>query len=273
MDTKILIVEDQTYQAFDLIDRLKKFGYLNILGPFDSGEEALKVCEKDMPDLAILDIDLSGEMTGLDLAQRLNEMQKVAVIYLTNQEDDATTDQSLETDYVAYINKPHTSAELKMAVAKAVKILNENSGDSTAQVVKPLTAVKDQNTIERLDDRVFIRTGTKRPLVMLEDIAWLQSTGQKGESTIIFLAKEEEKGRSNYTVSHGLKDVLERLHFYEPLTRVSKSHIVNLNKVTEVDDQSRINGQDPNKILLVDGEKIEVGRVYRKSVMKKLHFL
>ena len=69
---KILIVEDERIIAEDLKSTLEHEGYLitEIVG---LPKQALESVEKQKPDIALVDIKLYGEMTGLDLAVKLTK--------------------------------------------------------------------------------------------------------------------------------------------------------------------------------------------------------
>jgi len=89
-DRMILWVEDDKFLS-DLISRkLSSQGAL--LSHADNGEEALKHVEKELPDIVLLDILLSG-MDGFEILKRLKEDPKtknIPVILLSNlgQQDD-----------------------------------------------------------------------------------------------------------------------------------------------------------------------------------------
>ena len=57
-----MVVEDDVLLALDLVDSLQDAG-LEVTGPFSSVEAALQGMTRDRPHLAILDIDLNGQMS------------------------------------------------------------------------------------------------------------------------------------------------------------------------------------------------------------------
>ncbi|MEL7004212.1 MAG: response regulator [Bacteroidota bacterium] len=258
MNSKILIVEDKSILAQDIADRLERFGYKQVIGPFSSGEEALEAVKTEMPDLALLDISLKGKMNGIQLAQKLNDKNSIPIVYLTSHEDDETFDASLNTYPVAYINKPFTNNELKMAVFNGLKL---RAGDKLSQ---GLNASQDQ--LKVLDDRIFVRNGRGKFSIMLDDILYIQSGG--GEtSTIVSNLDISYQPKVGYT----LNKLEEKLSFYPKLVRCSRYHIINLSKVERILDSSPSNKSISKKELLVKGELIPVGAKYRKDIMSKLH--
>lgn len=66
---RILYVEDNPANLF-LVKRVARMGNHEVLNYID-GEDALANFERDKPDLVLMDIQLSGELSGLDVVKRL----------------------------------------------------------------------------------------------------------------------------------------------------------------------------------------------------------
>ena len=67
---RILVVEDEGLVAEDIARILQNFGY-DVLAIVSSGEEAIKIVEDVLPDLVLMDIVLTGEMDGIQAAERI----------------------------------------------------------------------------------------------------------------------------------------------------------------------------------------------------------
>ena len=259
MEPKILVVEDKNLLAQDIVDRLENFGYRQIIGPFASGEEALEQSKITLPDIAVLDITLKGQMNGVQLAAKLNERGNVPIIYLTHHQDERTLDQSITTGPVAYLNKPFTNNELKMAMFNALKATPDNS-------VPQLPG----QSLKVLDDRIFVRNGRGKFSIMLKDILWIQSGG--GEtSTIVTKDRPTNDLTHSPKVGYNLSKLEVKLAFYPYLVRCSRYHIVNINEVERIIDTGAVNKKNVKKELLIRDKKITVGDKYRKNIMGKLH--
>lgn len=262
MNTKILIAEDNGLLGFDLTDRIHNFGFKQVLGPFKSGEEAVAFAEKTPPDVAILDIHLSGRMNGIELGRRLNEFRRVPLIYLTQDQDSSVLEESLGTGAIGFINKPFTNNELKMALHNAVSQLNGVVDFSKKQT--------QEEEVEVLNDRIYIRNGRGKYQVKIEDILWIQSGG--GETSAIMTKEKRTSNEKVYpTIGHHLSRLEEKLSFDPFLVRCSRFHIVNLREVERIIDVSGKKGM--RKAIIIDGEEIVVGDKYRKQVMDKLRVL
>ncbi len=64
---KILIVEDEKVVALSIESNLKSIGY-EVCGIASTGERALNLAAKTLPDLAIMDIKIKGGMDGIETA-------------------------------------------------------------------------------------------------------------------------------------------------------------------------------------------------------------
>lgn len=69
MALRILVAEDEYITAFDLCDTFEEAGY-EVEGPHAGISSAMLACQKEKPDLAILDIELVDGLT-YELAQKL----------------------------------------------------------------------------------------------------------------------------------------------------------------------------------------------------------
>jgi len=84
MALRILVAEDEFITAFDLCDTFEEAGY-EVEGPHAGISSAMLACQKEKPDLALLDIVLADGLS-LELAQKLLD-DNVPVILHSEPED------------------------------------------------------------------------------------------------------------------------------------------------------------------------------------------
>lgn len=113
--TKILIVEDEIIIASDIEDKLVRAGFF-VTGISHSGEMAIEKVKKEQPDLVLMDIQLSGEMSGIEAAKVITQQYKVPVIYLTSHSDSHTFSKAMKSEPDNYLIKPFDEYELKSAI-------------------------------------------------------------------------------------------------------------------------------------------------------------
>ncbi|MEM8583458.1 MAG: response regulator [Bacteroidota bacterium] len=106
MSLKLLIVEDEVLIAEMMKMYLIERGH-QVTDICVSFEEAVASYKKEQPDLALLDIRLYGEKSGIELARWLTEQpEKIPFIYVTSQYDRRTLDLALDTSPFGYLTKP-----------------------------------------------------------------------------------------------------------------------------------------------------------------------
>lgn len=101
--SKVIIIEDEFFAANHLSDLISSLGY-RVEGIYHSGEEFLQQTNWNF-DVAVVDIFLSKEMTGLQVAKQLKERQK-SFIFLTANQDSKTLREAAHLSPKAYISKP-----------------------------------------------------------------------------------------------------------------------------------------------------------------------
>src|SRR5437868_123531 len=105
MSARILIVEDEQITAEDLRDILGEFGY-TVTGVVSDGAAAIECAEGELPDLALMDIRIKGDMDGTETALILRERFNVPVVYLTAHADALTIERAKAANPLGYITKP-----------------------------------------------------------------------------------------------------------------------------------------------------------------------
>jgi DNA-binding response OmpR family regulator len=82
---RVLIVEDRYLIASELADEVRELGG-EVLGPARNLSSAAEILTEHHPDIALLDVNLDGEMV-FPLAEEI-EAQHTAVVFLTGYEAD-----------------------------------------------------------------------------------------------------------------------------------------------------------------------------------------
>ncbi|NOR87509.1 MAG: PAS domain S-box protein [Bacteroidales bacterium] len=117
---KVLIVEDEVINAKILQDFLVKKGY-EVIGVVDSGEQSIDFVSKRKPDIILMDIELAGELSGIDAAEIINRNDHIPILYLTSQTDKKVVDKARETKPMGYVIKPFSPLQLEITMEMARK--------------------------------------------------------------------------------------------------------------------------------------------------------
>ena len=111
---KVLIIEDDVLIANYIKYVLEKNEYY-VTGIADTTETVKKSIKVLCPDIALLDIRLSGGESGIDISGVLDK-KDIPFVYLTANSDRSTMSSALKTNPVAYITKPFNEDNVIAAI-------------------------------------------------------------------------------------------------------------------------------------------------------------
>jgi PAS domain S-box-containing protein len=115
----ILIVEDEPVNAAVIEHQLKKLGYA-VAGIAISGEEAIALAHRTRPDLVLMDIQLEGQMDGIEAAIAIRKETGIPVVFLTGNSDEQTIERARTTEAFGYLHKPIQEREVHSALQLAL---------------------------------------------------------------------------------------------------------------------------------------------------------
>ena len=82
----MLVVEDEPFIADELCLQLSELGY-NVVGQSESGESALKTALQHRPNVILLDVELAGELDGIETAHLASAVKRVHIGVLGEEND------------------------------------------------------------------------------------------------------------------------------------------------------------------------------------------
>ncbi len=89
MKKEILIVEDNSNLRSALVAGLEETGKIKIIFHCESGEKALDYCLKNTPEAILMDVQLAGEMNGIQTAVEIRrEFPRLPIIFYSIQDED-----------------------------------------------------------------------------------------------------------------------------------------------------------------------------------------
>ncbi len=142
-DHKILIVEDEEIIARDMLDMLEQLGY-HVVAVADSGEEALRRIAETGPDLVLMDIQLKGDMDGVETTDQIRRRFDIPVVYVTGSVDQKTLQRAKVTAPLGFVVKPFRKKDLHSSIEVALHI--HGLGKKLRESEEHLRAVFDELT-------------------------------------------------------------------------------------------------------------------------------
>ena len=177
---KILIVEDEGIIANDLKVSLVALGY-DVVSAASSGRSAINLAKKFSPELVIMDIELKGDMDGIDAASFINSKYDIPIIFLTAHSEENILEKAKNANPFAYILKPFDEKGLRSTIEVALhkirqekKSIADNKSTSLSSRVKSnirdfgltpreeevCVLVVDGLNTEQIADRLYISSHT-----------------------------------------------------------------------------------------------------------------
>lgn len=237
---KVLIIEDKLLTAEDIAGKLRKHD-MDVIGIFDTGEEALASLEENRPDLILMDIGLAGKLDGIATAHRILEKFIVPIIYLSDYTDSKTVDRAKQTLPANFLSKPFQEPDL----IRAIDIAFHN-----ARSIGPREAEKPA----LLQNHVFLRTNNQAYIKLAyDDILYLEA--DKVYCDVITKDKR-------YKLSISMNHVHEQLDNPD-FVRVHRSHVINVNNITALE----------GNLVHMGEHEIQMSKDYKDALVAQLKFI
>ena len=110
---RILITDDDRMVRRLLHSTLRGLGHTNV-AQAESGVEALAICNNTWPDLVFLDIDMPGNMDGMQVLQELRATEKgVFITMITAHSTANTVEQAIKLGVDSFLVKPFTAQRIR----------------------------------------------------------------------------------------------------------------------------------------------------------------
>lgn len=243
-----MIIEDEGIVAQDLAARLELVGY-HIAGIVDNGEEALVQYPLWEPDLLMVDIQLKGDMDGIQTVNRINQLgSPVLVVYLTALSDKLTWEKAKATTPAAYLTKPFRERDIHSAIELA--IANRDGQQHTGSATDP----RSGRPLYRMGDRCFIRTDSGRfEKLLFDDLLYLEA--DRSYCRIITRNRD-------IVLAESLNQLQKQLE-HPCLIRIHRSYVVNIMAIDVIDHNS----------VAVGGIVLPIGQSYQDDFFSKITFL
>jgi len=124
--TNILIVEDEPIIAMDIRFTLNQIGTDKIY-LVDNGKDAIKIVNSIPIDLIIMDINIDGEIDGIETADIIRKKHKIFIIYCSANSDGETLKRANLTAESSFIEKPFEQNQLIAIIKRKIPSLKKTA--------------------------------------------------------------------------------------------------------------------------------------------------
>ncbi len=234
---KCLIVDDEP-MARDVIRRyIEKVPILQLMGECGNAIDAMVFMHNDPVDLIFLDIRMP-HLSGTDFVKSLRNIPKV--IFTTAHKEYAL--EGFELDVVDYLLKPIRIDRFLRAVSKAFPQKKE---ELTANNPTGISQDKKINS-----GFIYLRADRKMFKVMLEDILYIESSGD-----YLKVFTQNSSILTRQTISS-----IEAMLSDNEFIRIHRSFIVSIKKIDSY----------THEIVAIGKKELPIGKFYLNSFLKLL---
>ena len=255
-----LIVDDEKPARDEMRYLLGRHDDVMVLGEAASVEEALAICQREMPDLVILDIQMPGT-NGFGLVERLSEEEGTpAIIFVTAYDEFAV--QAFEISATDYLLKPVDEKRLAESLDR-VRRQVEHTPPSTEELLRIMQQLDGGKArpLHSRPPRLSVRKGDRYHLTDPAAVTHCYIV-----DGVVFIATPKFTGITAHRTLEELEADLDPDTFW----RVHRSYIVNINHVVEL-----IPGQSGTYRLRLDDEKktlVPLSRAQAKRLRRVLRW-
>ncbi|WP_456312779.1 LytR/AlgR family response regulator transcription factor [Pseudomonas shirazensis] len=224
-----IIIDDDEIDRLTVVSFAKKFPVLDILGVFESAEDALSIIEKERIDVLFLDIDMPG-LSGIEFRKKALEIP--VCIFITAHPEHAV--ESFEIETLDFIVKPLKLDRFAQTVSRIEEFME----------IK-LKASLFEASIG--GDTIYIKEGHEQTKVKLHEILYLEALK---DYTLIITDKKR------HCVLSSIGNLLKENHF-QSFIRIHRSFAVQKQFIQKINS---------SEILLHNNVTIPVGRSYKDNL-------
>lgn len=224
-----IIVDDDEIDRLTVLSFAKKFPILDILGVFDSAEDALPFIEEKKVDILFLDIDMP-DLSGIEFRKQALEIP--VCVFITAHPEHAVESFQIETlDFI-------------------VKPLKLDRFTQTLSRIEEFMEIKLKASLFEASiggDTIYIKEGHDQTKVKLHEILYLEALK---DYTLIITDKKR------HCVLSSIGNLLKEDHF-QSFIRIHRSYAV---------QKQFIQKMNSTEIILNNNVAIPVGRSYKENL-------
>lgn len=251
---KVLVIDDEELARRRILNLLKEFPQLEILGECSNGKTAIKKINDLKPNLIFLDINMK-DMNGFEVLTRIDTSPKPIVIFVTAYDNYAS--RAFEVDAFDFLLKPFKDERFFRTIQKVLKTSKSEANDNFEKRVKELFRIySDEARIKLTPLKIPIKQANRTILIDAREIHYITASGYYAE---IFIENKK------YLLRESLNKLDEML---DPkiFSRIHRSTIININYIKEIvhSDYSEID------VRMRDDKLLRISKSNKKQFLEKI---
>lgn len=231
-----IVIDDDDMSRRVIEEFVNRTDFLSLNRSFTGAVEAINYVKQETVEVNLIFLDIEmPEMSGIDFLNTLTHPPQIIII--SSKEKYAI--QAFEYSVTDYLLKPITYARFFKAASKAYE--NFNKGKSMLDG----------------DKEIFIKKNSSLVRIKYNDILWVEAL----ENYVVINTMNDK-----FTIHFTMKSIENQLPMVK-FKRVHRSFIVNVSRITSIEDNSVV-------IKLADGRKIiPIGKSYRDKLLREINLM
>lgn len=254
---RVAVVDDEPLARQHIEDRLGGEENVEIIGSAGDGTAAVKLIQRERPDLVFLDVQMPG-LTGFEVVERVGVDQMPITIFTTAYDQYAI--KAFEVAAVDYLVKPFDDDRFAQAFRRAQKTIELQQVGKVAkdlvQLLQSRTRTEPAPTQPQYLEKISVEMRGQLRVVPVDRVDYITASGPYAELHV---------GERTFAVRERMQTLEEQL---DPalFMRVHRSAIVRLDRI---DALLRASGGD-YAVRLKSGAEISVSRARRDELEQRL---
>ena len=250
---RVVLADDERPARRFLINLLRSFPDVEIVGEAGNGKEAIDLIESERPDLALLDLHMP-ETGGLDVARLVKAGATPSIAFVTAHDDFAI--QAFELNAIDYLLKPVERERLASTIDRA-RVRAASAPAERARGLTEASAAFESVTRSQYLERIPVR---RREETVILPVRQISSVVAEGELLHLTTTSSER-----FTISHRLHALEARL---DPrrFVRLSRGTLASLDQIKKVSPTPGGTYQ----VVMANGETLQVSRIQSRLLRETL---
>lgn len=250
---RVVLADDERPARRFLINLLKTFPEVEVVGEAASGTEAIDLIESLKPDLVLLDLNMP-EAGGLDVARLVKAGATPSIAFVTAYDEFAV--QAFELNAIDYLLKPVERERLATTIDRA-RTRAEATASERASGLTAASAALDSAARRSYLERIPVRRRDETMILPVRQIASVVAEGELLHLTTV--------ANERFTISH-------RLHALE--SRLDPRRFVRLSRGTlaAVDQIQKVSPMPGGtyQVQMANGQTLAVSRIQARVLRDTL---
>ena len=250
---RVVLADDERPARRFLINLLKTFPEVEVVGEAASGTEAIDLIESLKPDLVLLDLNMP-EAGGLDVARLVKAGATPSIAFVTAYDEFAV--QAFELNAIDYLLKP-VERERRATTIDRARTRAEATASERASGLTAASAALDSAARRSYLERIPVRRRDETMILPVRQIASVVAEGELLHLTTV--------ANERFTISHRLHALESRL---DPrrFVRLSRGTLAALDQIQKVSPMPGGTYQ----VQMANGQTLAVSRIQARVLRDTL---